>query len=295
MSDGPAPTFPIGGTLSVNRIGFGAARLLGKATWAPPADPAACIAVLRRAAEIGVTFFDTAEAYGPHVNEQQIAEALFPYAPEIVIGTKCGMTRVWPQGEPHPLIIPKGNRTEIRASIEGSLERLKLEVIDLYQLHRIDPAVPVEESVGALEELRQQGRIRHIGLSEVSLEELKRARAVAPIATVQNRYNLAERQHEAVLDFCTTRGIGFIPWYPLGQGTLTARDGPLAAIADRHKATPSQIALAWLLHRSPMILAIPGTTSIAHLEENVAAAEVRFDADTLDQLAAISAALTSQV
>jgi pyridoxine 4-dehydrogenase len=276
--------FSIGGDMPVCRIGFGAARLLGKATWAPPKDPAACVAVLRRAAELGVTLFDTAEAYGPHVNEQQIAEALAPYAADIVIATKCGLWREWPAGVDHPILIPKGSREAIRASVQGSLERLKLDRIDLYQLHRVDPLVPIEESVAAMAELCDEGLVRHIGLSEVTLEELQRAEAVAPIASVQNRYNLTERHYEPVLDYCAAKGIAFMPWYPLGQGMLTAADGPLAEIAARKDATPSQVALAWLLHRSPVMLLIPGTTSIAHLEQNMAALSVPLDATDMAAL-----------
>jgi aryl-alcohol dehydrogenase-like predicted oxidoreductase len=280
--------FCIGGDLPVNRIGFGAARLLGKATWAPPADPEGCIAVLRRAAALGCDFFDTAEAYGPYANEEQIAEALFPYGKGIVIGTKCGLDRTWPEGADHPLLHPKGSRDAIRASISGSLDRLKLDRIDLYQLHRVDPAVPIEESVAAMEELRREGLVGHLGLSEVTVEELARARRIAPIASVQNRYNLIERQYESVLDYCETHGIGFIPWYPLGQGTLTAPDGPLATIAAHYDATPSQIALAWLLHRSPVMILIPGTTSITHLEQNMAAVSIRLTAKDLAALQRIA-------
>jgi aryl-alcohol dehydrogenase-like predicted oxidoreductase len=289
------PHFRIGGELPVRRIGFGAARLLGKATWGEPRDPAGCLAVLRRAAALGVNLFDTAEAYGPHVNERQIAEALAPYPEGVIIATKCGLTRVWPADADHPRLIPKGRRQDIRASLEGSLERLRLERIDLYQLHRIDPQVPLEESVAALAELQAEGRVRHIGLSEVTLAELQRAEAVAPIATVQNRYNLVERQHEAVLDHCARRGIGFIPWYPLGQGQLTAADGPLAGIARRLGATPSQVALAWLLHRSPVLLAIPGTTSVAHLEQNLQAIELRLDPADMDALETIGRAAAAQI
>jgi pyridoxine 4-dehydrogenase len=287
-------TFLIGGDLPVHRIGFGAARLLGKATWAPPKDPEACIIVLRRAAALGVTLFDTAEAYGPCVNEEQIAEALAPYGPAIVIATKCGLTRIWPEHVDHPLLIPKGRRQDVRDSILGSLDRLRLDRIDLFQLHRIDPEVPLEETVGAMAELQAEGRVRHIGLSEVSLDELRRAEKVAPIATVQNRYNLIERGHEEVLDYCAGRGIGFIPWYPLGQGMLTSTDGPLANIAQRRAATPSQVALAWLLHRSPMILAIPGTTSVAHLEENIRAIDLRLEDGDMAEVEAIGRAVAAQ-
>lgn len=271
----PPTTFAIGGDLPVRRIGFGAARLLGRATWGEPADPDAAIAILRRAAALGVDFIDTAEAYGPHVNERLIAEALAPYPPAMVVATKCGLVRTWPDGVPHPLMQPNGSRAGIRRSIEGSLKRLRLDRIDLYQLHRTDPEIGIERTMEALGELRDEGRVRHIGLSEVSIDEIERARAVAPVASVQNRYSLAEREHEDVLSYCETHGIAFIPWYPLGAGSLSAPDGPLAEIAARHDARPGQVALAWLLARSPVILAIPGTTSIAHLEQNVAAATLR--------------------
>ncbi|HET6526373.1 aldo/keto reductase [Sphingopyxis sp.] len=288
MADHPNH-FAIGGDLVVHRIGFGAARLHGKATWGEPADPEAARAVLRRAAELGVNFIDTAEAYGPHHSERLIADALSPFADDMVIATKCGMRRSWPEGVAHPLIHPEGGRAAIRASLDGSLARLRLDRIELYQLHRLDPEMPLETTIEALAELRDEGRVRHLGLSEVTVEEIKRARQVAPIATVQNRYSLTDRDHEDVLAYCEAEGIAFIPWYPLGAGSLTAADGPLAPVAARHGASPGQVALAWLLARSPVILAIPGTTSIAHLEQNCAATNLHLapsDLREVEQLAA---------
>lgn len=280
--------FRIGGDLPVNRLGFGAARLLGKATWGEPADPDGARAVLRRAVELGVNFIDTAEAYGPFVSERIIAEAIAPFSSDMVIATKCGMVRTWPEGVAHPLIRTDGSRGAIRRSLEASLARLGLQRIELYQLHRVDPATPLETTIEALAELQAEGRVRHIGLSEVTLAELKRAEAVAPIASVQNRYSLSERQHEDVLAYCEDAGIAFIPWYPLGAGALSAPDGPLAGIAARLGARPGQVALAWLLARSPVILAIPGTTSIAHLEQNMAAAALRLSAADLVEIEALA-------
>lgn len=276
-----AERFRIAGDLEVRRLGFGAMRLVGPDVYGEPADSANSLAVLRRAVELGVNFIDTAEAYGPEINERQIAEALAPYPAELVIATKCGIdrrARDWAQTR------TKGSPAEIRASCEGSLRRLKVERIDLYQLHRIDPAVPIEESVMALAGLQREGKVRHIGLSEVSVEQLERARAVAPIATVQNRYNVIDREHEGVLVHCEAQGIGFIPWDPLGSGSLCANDGPLEPIARRHGAVPSQVALAWLLARSPVLLPIPGTANVAHLEQNVAAADLKMTAEDMERL-----------
>ena len=260
--------FHIAGDLAVRRIGFGAMRLVGADVYGEPADPANSLAVLRRTVELGINLIDTAEAYGPEINECQIAEALAPYPAGLVIATKCGIdrrARDWAQTR------PKGAPAQIRASCEGSLRRLKVDCIDLLQLHRVDPGVPLEESVFALAQLQKEGKVRHIGLSEVDVEQLQRARAVAPIATVQNRFNVADREHEPVLEFCEARGIGFIPWFPLGNGSLCAQDGPLGRIAARHRVAPPQVAIAWLLERSPVLLPIPGTASVAHLEDNVAA------------------------
>ncbi len=274
-------TFKIGGDLEVRRLGFGAMRLVGPEVFGEPANPGNSLAVLRRAVELGINFIDTAEAYGPEINERQIAEALAPYAAHLVIATKCGIdrrARDWGQSR------SKGSPVEIRASCEGSLQRLQVERIDLYQLHRIDPAVPIEESVTALADLQREGKVRHIGLSEVTVEQLERAQAVAPIATVQNRYNVADREHEAILLHCEASGIGFIPWYPLGSGSLCKGGGPLQPIAQRRGLTASQVALAWLLARSRVVLPIPGTSSVAHLEQNMAAAAVRLTTDEMDQL-----------
>ncbi len=281
MEIGTADTFRIGGDLEVRRLGFGAMRLVGPDVYGEPPDSANSLAVLRRAVELGVNLIDTAEAYGPEINERQIAEALAPYPPHLVIATKCGIdrrARDWGQTR------TKGSPSEIRASCEGCLGRLQVERIDLYQLHRIDPAVPIEESVGALAELQRAGKVRHLGLSEVSVEQLERARKVAPIATVQNRYNVADREHEAVLDHCEINGIGFIPWYPLGSGSLCATGGPLDAIARRVGVTASQIALAWLLARSRVVLPIPGTSTVMHLEQNMAAARVTLTAEDISEL-----------
>ncbi len=283
MSDSQAKlaTFPIGGDLVVRRLGFGAMGLVGPDVYGEPADPANALAVLRRAVELGINLIDTAEAYGPEVNERQIAEALAPYAAGLVIATKCGIdrrARDWAQTR------SKGAPAQIRASCEGSLRRLKVDCIDLFQLHRVDPEVPLEESVLALSKLQAEGKVRHIGLSEVNVEQLERARAVAPIATVQNRYNVSDREHEPVLEYCEAHGIGFIPWYPLGNGSLCAGDGPLGPIAARHRVTPSQVAIAWLLQRSPVMLPIPGTASIAHLEDNVAATNVKLTEEDIAEL-----------
>jgi aryl-alcohol dehydrogenase-like predicted oxidoreductase len=277
--------FIIGGDLTVRRLGFGAMGLVGPDVYGEPADPANSLAVLRRAMELGINFIDTAEAYGPEINERQIAEALAPYPAGLVIATKCGIdrrSRDWAQTR------TKGSPAQIRASCEGSLKRLQLDCIDLFQLHRFDPSVPIEESVDTLTRLQSEGKVRHIGLSEVDLEQLQRAQAVAPIATVQNRYNVTDREHDTVLNYCQTHTIGFIPWYPLGSGSLCRADGPLAPMASRLGVTTSQVALAWLLERSPVMLPIPGTASIAHLEENAASVRVRLtskDMADLDNLA----------
>lgn len=285
MASAAVGTFRIGGDLEVRRLGFGAMRLVGPDVYGQPPDPANSLAVLRRAIEVGVNLIDTAEAYGPEINERQIAQALAPYPGHLVIATKCGIdrrARNWDQTR------SKGSPAEIRASCEGSLQRLQVERIDLYQLHRVDPAVLIEESIGALAELQREGKVRHIGLSEVSVEQLERARKITPIATVQNRYNVADREHEVVLDYCELNAIGFIPWYPLGSGSLCAASGPLDAIARRLGVTAAQVGLAWLLSRSRVVLPIPGTSNIKHLDQNMAAERVRLtatDLAELDQLA----------
>ncbi len=265
-------TFTIGGDLEVRRLGFGAMRITGEGIWGPPADRDQALAVLRRAAELGVDFIDTADSYGPHVSEELIAEALWAegraYGP-VKVATKAGLTRQGP-GEWNPV----GRPEYLRQCAELSLRRLRVDTIDLYQLHRIDPQVPREEQFGVFKELQDEGKIRHFGLSEVSVEEIQAAQAVLPVTTVQNLYNLTTRQSEDVLDHCEAEGIGFIPWFPLASGSLAQPGGPLATAAEHHDATPGQVALAWLLHRSPVVLPIPGTGSVAHLEENVAAADL---------------------
>lgn len=262
-------SFAIGGELTVNRLGYGVMQLTGKGVWGEPADRDEAIAVLRRAVELGVNLIDTADSYGPYVSEELIREALHPYPEDLVIATKAGLLRTGP-GKWHPL----GRPEYLRQECEMSLRRLGLERIDLFQLHRIDPQVPAAESIGVLRELQQEGKIGHIGLSEVSVDELRAAQETAEIVTVQNLYNLTKRDAQPLLDHCAEHGIGFIPWFPLATGDLTKPGGPLEALAAEHDATPSQLALAWLLHRSPVMLPIPGTSSVAHLEDNLAAAEL---------------------
>ena len=272
-------TFPIGGDLVVPRVGFGALRLTGEGGWGPPDDVPGARAVLRRAAELGVRLIDTADAYGPGGNEELIASALHPYTDGMVIATKAGQCRPGP-GQ----WVPLGRPEYLRQQAELSLRRLRLERLDLFQLHRIDPLVPAEEQFGVLGDLRREGKIGHIGLSEVTLEELRLASEQIEVASVQNRYNLTDRKHEAVLEHCERAGIAFIPWHPVGKGSLTRTDGPVTEIAAEVGATPSQVALAWLLHRSPAILLIPGTSSIAHLEENHAAGRLALSAGQLARL-----------
>jgi aryl-alcohol dehydrogenase-like predicted oxidoreductase len=274
-------TFTIGGNLEVRRLGFGAMRITGDGIWGPPADPDNAKAVLHRVLELGVNLIDTADSYGPEVSENLIAEALHPYPEGLVIATKGGLRRTgpgqWPR-DAHP--------DRLRECLEGSLRRLRVDRIDLYQLHAPDPAVPLEDSLGALKEAQAEGKIRHIGVSNVSLAELDRARAVVDVVTVQNRYNLVDRRSEGVLDACEAAGIGFIPWFPLATGDLARPGGPLDELADAHDAKPAQLAIAWLLARSPVMLPIPGTASVPHLEENVAAAELQLEPHELDRLAA---------
>jgi aryl-alcohol dehydrogenase-like predicted oxidoreductase len=262
-------TFTIGGDLTVNRLGFGAMRLTGKGVWGPPADPDECIRVLRRAVELGVNFIDTADSYGPYVSERLIRKALHPYTDGLVIATKAGLLRTGP--DVWPVL---GYPAYLRQQCEMSLRRLKVDTIDLFQLHRIDDKFPAEDQIGELVALQQEGKIRHIGLSEVNVEQLEAAQKITPIVSVQNMYNLTMRAAEPLLDKVTDEGIGFIPWFPLAAGPLAAPDGPLQRIAADHHATPSQLALAWLLKRSPVMLPIPGTSKVAHLEENVAAAQI---------------------
>jgi aryl-alcohol dehydrogenase-like predicted oxidoreductase len=272
-------TFAIGGDLTVNRLGYGAMRLTGKGVWGPPADHDECIRVLRRAVELGVNFIDTADSYGPYVSEKLIHEALHPYADGLVIATKAGLVRTGP--DEWPVL---GFPPYLRQECEMSLRRLGVDRIDLFQLHRIDDKFPLEDQVGELVALQQEGKIRHIGLSEVSVEQLTAAQKVATIVSVQNMYNLTVRTSEALLDKVTDDGIAFIPWFPLAGGPLSASDGPLQRIAADHHATPSQLALAWLLKRSPVVLPIPGTSSVAHLDENVAAAGITLSDDEFETL-----------
>lgn len=279
LSTRPAGTFEIGGEKSVNRLGFGAMRLTGDGIWGEPRDPEECKRVLRRGLELDVNLVDTADSYGPEVSERLIAEALHPYAEDLLIATKGGLTRSGPNRW-HP----NGRPQHLREACEGSLSRLRLERIGLYQLHRVDPKVPLEESLGTLIELRDEGKIAQIGLSNVSVDQLRRASELTPVVSVQNRYNLIDRSAEDVLEECEREGIAFIPWFPLSTGKLTTHGGPLAQIAERHGATPAQIALAWLLHRSRVMLPIPGTASVKHLEENVGAARIELSDDEVQQL-----------
>lgn len=264
---GRSGVFLLGGDRRVHRLGFGAMRITGRGIWGEPRDRAEAIAALRRALALGITLIDTADSYGPDVSERLIAEALYPYPPELVIATKGGLERPGPDQWK-----PNGRPAHLRAACEGSLRRLRLERIDLYQLHRIDPAVPPEDQLGALKRLQEEGKIRHIGLSEVTVAEIERARKLVPIVSVQNLYNLVDRHSEDVLDYCGRERIAFLPWFPLATGDLARPGGPLARAAEGLQATPAQVALAWLLRRSPVILPIPGTSSVKHLEENVGAA-----------------------
>jgi len=275
-------TFALGGDLDVTRLGYGAMRITGEGIWGPPADHDESIRVLRRAVELGVTLIDTADSYGPFVSEDLIAEALHPYPDDLVIATKGGLTRTGP-GEWHPV----GRPEYLRQCVEMSLRRLKLDTIDLWQLHRIDEQVPTEEQLGAVADLQREGKIRHFGLSEVTVEQLQAARGTVEVVSVQNRYNLVDREHEAVVDHCTAEGIGFLPWFPVAVGDLARPGGVLDDAAQRHDASPSQLALAWLLRRSPVILPIPGTSSVAHLEENLAAAGLDLTDDEFEQLSAV--------
>ncbi|MET0838702.1 MAG: aldo/keto reductase [Marmoricola sp.] len=269
----PSGTFQLGGDLPVVRLGYGTMQLPGEGVWGPPKDHDEALRVLRRAVEIGITFFDTADSYGPYVAEDLLREALNPtgrsYGDDVVIATKAGLTRQGPG-----VWTPLGQPAYLRQEVELSLRRLGIERIDLFQLHRIDGNYPVADQVGELKALQDEGKIRHIGLSEVSVEDLQEAQKTAEIVSVQNLYNLANRDAEKLLEHCTEQGIGFIPWFPLATGELSKDDGPLAAAAKEHDATPSQLALAWLLKRSPVMLPIPGTSSVDHLDSNTAAASI---------------------
>ncbi|HEX8391863.1 MAG TPA: aldo/keto reductase [Longimicrobium sp.] len=273
-------TFRIGGDLEVNRLGFGAMRITGEGVWGPPRDHDESIRVLRRTLEIGINLIDTADSYGPKVSEELIAEALYPYPRGLLIATKGGFERSGP-GE----WTINGHPRHVRAACEASLKRLKVDTIDLWQLHRIDPAIPAEDQIGTVADLRREGKIRHAGLSEVTVEQIEAARRELPIVTVQNRYNVADREWESVLDYCERESIGFIPWYPLAVGKLAENGGPLADAARRLESTPSAVALAWLLRRSPVMLPIPGTSSVKHLDENTAAAALRLTDDEFQAIA----------
>jgi pyridoxine 4-dehydrogenase len=271
--------FVIGGDLRVHRLGFGAMRITGKGIWGEPKDRAEAIRVLRKAVELGINFIDTADSYGPLVSEKIIAEALYPYPKELVIATKAGLERPGPDQW-----VPNGKPAHLREACEGSLRRLRVERIDLFQLHRIDDKVPAEDQLGTLKELQAEGKIKHIGLSEVSVAQIEHARKLVPIVTVQNRYSVLDRGAEDVLEYCERAKIGFIPWFPLGAGELSAAGSKLEKIAEQAKITPSQLALAWLLRRSAVMLPIPGTSRVDHLEENVATASVKIDDRTYEEL-----------
>ena len=280
ISAGLAGEVSLGKDLSVSRVGFGAMRLTGQGIWGPPKDRKAAIAVLRRAVELEINFIDTADSYGPHVSEELIAEALFPYPKGLVIATKGGWNRPGPNQWTHD-----ASPAHLREAVEGSLKRLRLDRIDVYQLHAPDPVVPLEASLETLAELRNQGKIRLIGLSNVTREHIERGRRIVPIASVQNRYSFADREWDYVVDYCESHGIAFIPWFPLGAGTVAGE--VLDEIAQAHHATPKQVALAWLWRRSPVMLPIPGTSSIAHLEQNVAAAAVHLTKEEYERLAEV--------
>jgi aryl-alcohol dehydrogenase-like predicted oxidoreductase len=275
-------TFKFGDS-TIHRLGYGAMRLTGKGIWGPPRDRGEALRVLRRAVELGVDFIDTADSYGPYVSEDLIAEALHPYAKGLVIATKAGLARTGPE-KWHPL----GRPEYLRQECEMSLRRLKLDRIELFQLHRIDPAVPAGEQFGVLRDLQKEGKVHHVGLSEVQIPEIEAARKVVRVATVQNLYNLQDRKAEPVVDYCEKEGIGFIPWYPIASGKLLEPGGVLAAIAKEAGATPSQVALAWLLRRSKVMVPIPGTSSIAHLEENCGAGSVKLSDAQFEKLKKIA-------
>jgi aryl-alcohol dehydrogenase-like predicted oxidoreductase len=273
-------TFAIGGDLPVHRLGYGAMQLTGPGVWGEPADRVQAIAVLRRAVELGINLVDTADSYGPYVSEELIREALYPYPKGLVIATKAGLAR------PDPgRWVPLGRPEYLRQECEMSLRRLGVERIDLFQLHRIDPKVPADDQFGVLRDLQKEGKVRHVGLSEVNVTEIEAARRIVPIATVQNQYNLAYRNSEDILDYCTRKNIGFIPWFPLATGELAKPHGALTRIARQLGAQPVQVALAWLLKKSPVMLPIPGTSKVKHLEENTAAALLNVDDSIMEELA----------
>lgn len=278
-----AGTFRIGGELAVHRLGFGAMRITGPGIWGPPQDKPEAIRTLQGLAALGVNFIDTADSYGPDVSEELIREALHPYPAGLVIATKAGLTRAGPDRW-----TPKGDPAYLRAQAEGSLKRLGVERIDLWQLHRIDSKVPRAAQFEAVAKLLEDGLIAHAGLSEVGVDDIREAQTYFPVATVQNLYNLGERRHEDVLNFCESQDIGFVPWYPLAAGSLAGKGGPLDKIAAAHEAVPGQIALAWLLKRSPVVLPIPGTGKLAHLQENVAGAAIQLSDAEFAELDAVS-------
>ena len=275
----PAKTFKIGGDLEVNRLGFGAMRLTGNGIWGEPKDVDEAKRVLKRAIELGVNFIDTADSYGPAVSERLIGEALAPFPKGLVVATKGGLTRQGPNQW-----LPVGRTEYLAQQVEMSLRFLKTEVIDLWQLHRIDPKVPLEESLGVIARLQQEGKIRHVGLSEVKPAEIERARKVIKIVSVQNLYNVGDRQHEDVLEYCEKGELGFIPWFPVAAGKLAQPGGKLDTIAKHHGVTVAQLSIAWLLHRSPVVLPIPGTSLTAHLEENLKAAEIHLSDTELSEI-----------
>jgi aryl-alcohol dehydrogenase-like predicted oxidoreductase len=277
LTDETAGTLTLGGELTVRRLGFGAMRITGDGIWGPPKDHDGVIATLRRAIELGINLIDTADSYGPHVSEELIAEALYPYPEGLVIASKGGLTRGGP-GQ----WSPDGRPEHLREACEGSLQRLRVDRIDLYQLHRPDPSVPYEESVGAIKELRDEGKVHFVGVSNVSVEQLETARSIVDVVSVQNRFNPDDRSSDDVLDRCEELGLGFLPWHPLNAGSVG--EGSLAEIAARHDATPAQIAIAWLLARSPVMLPIPGTSKVEHLEENIAAAGIELSDEEIAEL-----------
>jgi pyridoxine 4-dehydrogenase len=279
LSAAKSGNFTIGNDLHIYRLGYGAMRITGQGIWGEPKDRDEAIKVLQRAVALGINFIDTADSYGPGVSEEIIAEALYPYPKNLVIATKAGFDRTGPDKW-----VMNGNPEHLRAACEGSLKRLRLDRIDLFQLHRIDPKFPAEDQLGTLKDLQTQGKIKHIGLSEVSAKEIAHAHGIVPIVTVQNRYSVVDRAAEDVLEYCQQANIGFIPWFPLAAGEVSTAGSELARIASQLKVTPSQLALAWLLWRSPVILPIPGTSRVAHLEENVAAAALKFDESTMREI-----------
>ena len=279
LNAGQGGTLTLGGDRQVNRLGYGAMRITGDGVWGPPEDRAGAIAVLRRAVELGVSFIDTADSYGPGASEELIAEALHPYPEELVVATKGGFLRDGPSQWR-----PDGRPEHLREACEDSLRRLQVDCIDLYQMHVPDSNVPYEESVGALAQLREEGKIRHVGVSNVSPEQLASAQEIVPVVSVQNRFSMSDRDAEPVLEICAEQGIAFIPWFPLASGNLARPGGPLDQIAEAHDVSTSQVALAWLLARSEVMLPIPGTKSIEHLEDNVGAAGLELTAEELDEL-----------